>query len=110
MQLASQKCRHYIHILWQQNRILPQHFLILWTFWNKRNFQNDGLSEALYACDWFGASKGFKRSMRIIMSRCNQPLGLKVAGFIPLNMETLYEVRMALKKLLGNLFMRIGDC
>jgi hypothetical protein len=50
----------------------------------------------LYGSDWFAASDDFKKSMRVIMSFCNQPLVLRASSFVPINQETFLSVRAAL--------------
>jgi hypothetical protein len=52
------------------------------------------VGDTAFACGWLEASRPFKRSLLVMMTRCSQPLEITVADFIPLNVNLCIQVRL----------------
>ena len=68
--------------------------------------QSELVRDAVFGSDWLLASEGTKRSLRIVMSRANQPVVIRVAGFIALSVETFYSVSLVF---VSQLHVLVGD-
>jgi hypothetical protein len=54
--------------------------------------QSELVRDSIFASDWLLASENFKRSMRVMMSRSNQPVVVRVGGWITLSRESYWSV------------------
>lgn len=55
-------------------------------------FQASDIGLAAYSSDWFDSTEEYKRSIRILISRANKPLEVKVAGYLPISVESFKMV------------------
>ncbi|XP_049834987.1 odorant receptor coreceptor-like [Schistocerca gregaria] len=54
--------------------------------------QSDRLADSAYSCGWPDADQRFKRSLRVLMTRAEQPLCIKVGKLVELSRATFQEL------------------
>ncbi|XP_049764164.1 odorant receptor 2a-like [Schistocerca cancellata] len=54
--------------------------------------QSNRLADSAYSCGWADADQRFKRSLRVLMTRAEQPLCIRVGKLIELSRATFQEL------------------